>query len=239
LSGEHDREKRRAVVEKAVLDGITRTTARDQQKGIGPSEIGQDCDFCVGLALTRRYPQLRRGVDAEPVLLEESSYRRFSLKAWTGTATHEKLERDVEFPGLLKEHTFEVYWMEGYGQIVGHVDAAFLEQLTALDYKTKDVAKIRYFKLNGVPQKEAVQLMLYGWALERAGHPVEDVGLCYIPRDSNTLGDIWTAFAVYRSDYAERALERLEKLWQRVRSGDLAALERDPECYECNQSFRI
>src|SRR5690606_39693414 len=91
------------------------------------------------------------------------------------------------------------------------------DYVAVLDYKTSDVSKIRSYQVAGVPDSYVFQTNLYGYGLEQSGRTPEDVAISFIPRDSNTVNDVWTCFAPYRRDLAEQALIRLEEVWQRVR----------------------
>lgn len=225
-----DHERRRRLV-KAVTDTITRSSARDEQKSVGPSEIGDPCGRCLGQALCRKYPEL--WWDHEPPPADT-----FSLKAWVGTAAHEKLERELEYPGAVKEITVPITHLPEYGDISGHCD--LYAERTVLDYKTKDLHKIRELKLQGRPPvKELVQTNLYGHGARQTGHAVEDLCLFYIPRDSNRLDDCFPAFLTPNEEVVRRSLERLAKVWELVRNGKGHELTAHADCYRCVVRYRI
>lgn len=219
-----DHERRRRLV-KVVTDTITRSSARDEQKSVGPSEIGDPCGKCLGQALCRKYPEL--WWDHEPPPPDT-----FGLKAWVGTAIHQRLDRELEHPGALKEIRVFVTDLPEYGEITGSCDL-YAEQ-TVLDYKSKDLHKIRELKLQGrPPTKELVQTNLYGHGAMQAGHPVKDLCLFYIPRDSNRLKDVFPAFLEPNEEVVRRSLDRLGKVWELVRNGRGHELESHPGCYNC------
>lgn len=225
-----DHARRRRLV-KAVTDTITRSTARDEQKSVGPSEIGDPCGRCLGQALCRKYPEL--WWDHEPPPPDT-----FSLKAWTGTAAHEKLDRDLDYPGALREITVPITHLPDYGEITGHCD--LYAERTVLDYKTKDLNKIRDLKLVGKPPtKELVQTNLYGHGAKQLGHAVEDLCLFYIPRDSNRLDDCFPAFLQPNEVVVERSLGRLLDVWRMVMDGKGHELESHAECYSCMLKYRF
>lgn len=222
--------RRRRLV-KAVTDTMTRSTARDEQKSVGPSEIGDPCGRCLGQALTRKYPEL--WWDHEPPPTDT-----FSLKAWLGTTAHEKLERDMEYPDAQKEIRFTITSLPEYGEITGSCD--LYAESTVLDYKTKDLSKIRTLKLEGrPPTRELVQINLYGHGARQAGHLVEDLCLFYIPRDSNRLDDVFPAFLRPNEAVVERSLDRLHKVWEMVRNGRGHELESHAGCYTCVLKYRL
>lgn len=209
---------------RAIIQGITRKTGRDEQKSIGPSEIGNPCDYCVGRALCRRYPQYWPDDTAHD--------DHFSLKAWMGTAVHEKLERDVELEGALKESTVNICELDGYGPISGHVDLIWNGIIT--DYKTIDRSRLDLLRLHGAPVSYVRQINLYAYGASRNhGMDASVVCLLFIPRDSNKIGDAMRIASRADAAVAEDALARLEGLWDRVRRGEGPMFSSSEECYRC------
>lgn len=237
-----DHDRRRAIF-RHITGAIRQPTARDEQKSIGPSEIGDPCGWCVGKALCRKYPEHWWGP------AEDLKEEHFSLKAWTGTAVHEKLERDVRghihgYGQFYKEATVPIVDLDGYGLVKGHVDV--LAPATVLDYKNRDLNDIRKIKLSGVlPQKELVQTNLYGHGARQLGMPVEDLCTIYIPRDSNYPEDIFPAFLEPSEAVVERSLERLSSIWETVRSGRGDTLkpfeggDKAKPCYSCVLRYKL
>lgn len=232
----------RQRIKKLLHTAVTMRSKRDVQSSVGPSEIGQECDFCLGMALTRKYPEYR----PDHLVLSNG----FSLKAWTGTATHEHLEtkfhdpqwcREVDFDRdyeeVLTEHTYPITYLDGYGEISGHVDLIYhtgWDYSAIVDHKTTDMDKLRAYRAHGLPIRYVVQGHLYGLGWHnRYGYPPVDVGFNFIPRDSNSADDIWVCFAAYDPRVAERALTRLSQVWQDVRAGKLESLERHSDCFTC------
>lgn len=229
--GEEPREK----IRKLLYTAVTFDTPRDKQKSIGPSEIGDECDYCVGVALTRKYPEY-----ASPEAREIT--RSFSLKAWNGTALHAHLENTLSAMDVLDgvtldiERTVDIFELSGYGTISGHVDLTVrtTDYLAIVDHKSTDLHKLKNIRFNGVPTNYVAQLNLYAFGVQKAdGVIVDDVGLHFIPRDSNRVDDVWVGFAPYTQAVVDQSLERLEAIWLRVRNGDLEALERDAKCFNC------
>lgn len=211
---------RRRKIAAQVTATITAPGERSKQRSVGPSEIAGRCDYCLGRALVRKYPELD---------WEQPEPDRFSLKAWLGTAVHEKLERD--HPHGVHESKVYITELDGYGMISGHCDL-FVDE-TVIDFKTKDMRVLDGIKLNGPPPSEVFQINLYAYGFANAGERVEDVGLFYIPRDSNRAEDIHPVFGAYKPAVAERAIQRLEKVWDRVREGAGEVLESGSDCYPC------
>lgn len=120
---------------------ITKPSARDKQRAPGPSDLGDTCDICVARKLANFL-----GVGAYPK-------GDFSLKAWIGTAVHEKLERDLPsvYRHAQREITVQVADIPGVGIVSGHVDV-FLPRYRALvDWKTSDMDKMIKYKKNCGP----------------------------------------------------------------------------------------
>lgn len=223
----------RFKIKELIKRGITKPTLRDEQSMVGPSELGTKCDFCLGVALTRAYPEYRLGL--------MDSANSFGLKAWQGTAVHEKLERDIpevswEGATVVQENKVAVYELDGYGTISGHVDLVWYtgDYLAVVDLKTTDRVKLKGYKLNGVPDSYVFQLNLYGYGIAQSWRDPDDVAISFIPRDSNDVDDVWTCFAPYNAAIAETALDRLEWVWGKVRKGDLMLLAQDTDdCWNC------
>lgn len=245
-------ELERNQVKDLLRRAVTAPSARDEQSSVGPSELGDPCDFCLGVGLTRKYPEFRpEGVEPR---------RSFSLKAWNGTAVHSHLEANLArldatedgppWYQLMLEPTVTIWELEHYGTITGHVDLVYMlwhevpenlhqvpDYAAVVDHKTIDKDKLRQMRLTGVvPDKHVFQDNIYGYGLEHyVGVRPTDVGLHFIPRDSNSAEDIWPVFDRYRPEVAEMALERLETVWHRVRSGELMKLSSHDECFNCNR----
>lgn len=241
----------RDAAKRLLKSAVTERTERDEQSMVGPSELGQPCDRCLGMALTRAYPEYRpQGTVLPP--------RSFSLKAWNGTAVHAALEKSLErrlqhmadkdFAArgcrvhLWIEEKLPIHHLEGYGTIHGHVDLILsvfdgegnLVYLAVIDHKTTDKDKLKLYRADRVPDPYAFQVNLYGLGVHKArGRAPDDVGLHFIPRDLNDPDAIWVCFAPYRPEAAEMALDRAARVWSRVRAYELDSLESSPECFSC------
>ncbi|QJD53639.1 Cas4 family exonuclease [Streptomyces phage Kela] len=115
---------------------ITRPSARDKQQTPGPSDLADKCDLCVARKIAS---SLGMGTHTE---------RGFSLKAWLGTAVHEKLEKDL--PGVYahaeREITVDIAHIPGIGLVQGHVDLFLSRKKTLVDYKTTDMKKLKGYQ---------------------------------------------------------------------------------------------
>jgi hypothetical protein len=131
-----DQEKIRNFVEGITVAAITKPSARDKQRAPGPSDLADKCDLCVARKI------------AASLGLGSHTERGFSLKAWNGTAVHEKLERDM--PSIYRqaeqEITVDVAHIPGIGLVRGHVDVFLPRHRTLVDYKTTDMSRLKKYK---------------------------------------------------------------------------------------------
>lgn len=120
-----DQENIRSFVEGIAVATITKPSARDKQRAPGPSDLADKCDLCVA-----------RKISASMGLGTHTD-RGFSLKAWLGTAVHEKLERDLPeiYAHAEQEITVDVADIPGVGKVVGHVDVFLPRKRTLVDWK--------------------------------------------------------------------------------------------------------
>lgn len=128
-------------VEGIAVATITRPSQRDQQKAPGPSDLADKCDVCV----TRKI--------AAYLGLGGRVNRGFSLKAWVGTAVHEKLERDLPhvYPHAEREITVEIGDIPGIGKVTGHTDVFLPRKRTVVDWKTTDLDKLEKYRKGAGP----------------------------------------------------------------------------------------
>jgi hypothetical protein len=162
--------------------------------------------------------------------------RKFSLKAWNGTAVHQKIERDLPrvYAHAQHEITVTIAEIPGLGTIKGHIDLYLPKLATLTDIKTTDMKKLAVYRAAGVPHAHQGQTMLYLYGLREEGKPADTATLAYIPRDSNRLSDIWVTSCAYRHDIAVGLLNRTRQIVEVVRSGDTSALMSDQDCYVCH-----
>lgn len=217
--------RKRLFVRDVVHATIQRPSARDKQVLPGPSDLANPCDVCVA----------RKIIESQGIS-EGEQPGNFSLKAWNGTAVHQKIERDL--PGIYghaeQEITVTIAHIEGLGTIKGHIDIYFPRMATITDVKTTDMKKLAVYRATRVPHSHEGQTMLYLYGLRKSGRKADTATLAYIPRDSNRLSDIWVASCAFREDIAVALLNRTRHLVEVVRSGDTSALASDPDCFVCH-----
>lgn len=215
----------RHYVNAITVATITRSSARDMQRMPGPSDLANPCDLCVARRLAQSCGvQMAQAPD------------HFSLKAWFGTAMHEKLERDLPavYPHAQQEITVPVSIIQGLGQVKGHVDIYLPKKRSMGDWKSTDMKKLDKIRTYGVSASHLGQTMLYMYGLRKSGLKCDYATLTYIPRDSQNVSDIWVVSCAYREDVAVGLLNRTNSLMRRLTEGDVGSFQIDPDCYVCN-----
>jgi len=220
----------RHFVNSIALATITQNSSRDVQKLPGPSDLANPCDLCVARRIAGCC-----GIDMRQVP------RQFSLKAWVGTALHEKLERDLPrvYPYAHQEITVPIAVIPDLGEIKGHVDAYFPRRLIMSDWKSTDMKKLDKIRAHGVSAAHFGQTMLYMFGLKKKGLECDYATLTYLPRDSAEVSDIWVASCAYREDVAVGLLNRTRSLIERLKAGDVGSMESDEDCFVCHVQHRI
>lgn len=226
----------------AAVSNVFAPTERDKQTRIGVSEIGDDCERCIADKLLGiPHDMGNAGVPLAPFL---------------GTAFHSFAEsRTRNDPNVLVEQRVEVCDLEDYGRISGSVDRFDIAAATVLDWKLLSRKKISAFKKSikwdsELPQfantiagaqfrKYYIQIMLYGYGLTQLGYEVAHCSIVALPRDCSVevVPDSINEFSFpWRQDVAFAALERLQSIWERVRShgGDVDSLQSSPICWYCS-----
>ncbi len=219
-----------------VLDLMRQQSARDKQTKIGPSGIGNPCDYCLGLAVSGQTP---------------GGPNHFWMGARIGTAIHETLEKaasqHVEKPrssyfaaleGALLESKVRICVIEGYGMIQGSADLVLTAEDHLVDYKTTTRKKMDKLKLDGPSQEYIIQQQLYMYGLNtNHGMNIKRASLVYIARDGSSNADVHVVSFDYDEHTAELALERLELIINVVKQGGLDTLESHPDCFDCTNKY--
>lgn len=136
-----DQQNIRSFVEGIAVATIMKPSKRDKQTAPGPSDLADKCDLCVARKI------------ATSLGLGDNGDRGFSLKAWLGTAVHEKLERDMPsiYPHAEQEIEVEIGNVPGVGLVVGHIDVYLPELACLIDWKTTDIKKLRGYRSQAGP----------------------------------------------------------------------------------------
>lgn len=130
-----------AFVHGLTVATITQPSKRDRQKAPGPSDLAGKCDLCVARKI------------ANSLSLGSYVESGFSLKAWLGTAVHEKMERDLPkiFFGAHQEIEVSIGDIPDVGPVVGHIDLFLPEKRALVDWKTTDMKKLVDYKKDAGP----------------------------------------------------------------------------------------
>lgn len=131
----------RAFVDGIAVATIMRPSQRDKQTAPGPSDLADPCDVCVARCI------------AASLGLGSRTPQSFSLKAWLGTAVHEKLERDLPhvYPHAEQEITVLIEDIPGIGLVKGHLDVFLPRKRAVVDWKTTDLSKLRTYRKQAGP----------------------------------------------------------------------------------------
>lgn len=174
-----------------AISSSSKSSSRSKQKSIGPSEIG-GCRRAVYM----RYHNA------------ESVNETIVLPAIMGTAIHEKIQRIFRHSDPWEDRfLIEKEFAAEDGSLVGHVDMYDKERKEIIDWKTTKKSNLSYFP--SVQQRWQVQV--YGWLVQQAGHPVENVTLVAIPRDGDER-DIVYHTEPYNFEMVESALAWLNEV---------------------------
>lgn len=195
------------VLAESIRDAIwtaEASTARSQQKAVGFSEIGQDCERRLALKMAGA---------------PETNYSD-PLKAMVGTGGHLILaEHFRRLNAMVGRERYLVEQPVSYRTVPGTVDLFDRRIGTVVDWKFKALAKIK--ALAKKPLREGiggnsyyVQAHGYGTALAMAGETVKDVALVFVPVDG-TLADIYVWREPLDVGVADGAINRVEDIRHR------------------------
>lgn len=202
-----------------LIERFTEIDERSQQKLIGPSEIGLDCDRCLAKKLLQ-IPMTRE-------------------TAWLpaiGRAVHNWLERE------LKKCGDDCGWMSerkvpigiiGDRLIKGTADA--FKNGVVLDFKVVGETTLKKVKSKGASSVYRGQAHSYGRGFELEGYEVTHVMVLYLPRNSPTLANAEKHIEPYSREIAAQVLERAHAIYNTVTTDPsaLIRLPRATDCYDC------
>lgn len=223
----------------AFREVLSVPTKRDQQVTVGPSDLSDPCNFCLGRKMAG-----------------EAELRSFSMPLFLGSAIH-KITEWLVSPGMMAEMdrttlAYEVFgadtvstelsirkaiFIEGYGWCPAHVDLVLPDELALVDWKSTQMKYLRLYKVKGPPTAHIGQVMLYLHALRTNGYNVEKAVLVYVPKDAGSLYDIWAYELEYDAEAVAKIKQRAEAIMQWVAAGRWNELARDPECHRCNPGY--
>jgi hypothetical protein len=190
---------------------------RTLQRRIGPSEIGNPCQRCLAhkLAGTPERPEV-------------------GWLPYIGTCVHEMLantfvqheitrEQLGMPPRFLSEHKVNIGPILG-DDITGHADLFDTHTGTVVDFKIVGTTTLKQAKARGAKTQYATQAHLYGYGLERMGHPVSRVAIWFMPRNAISLRDGFFWEGPYNPNIAKWAMADANELAAKIRALGLPAL---------------
>ena len=225
----------------ALREIMLTPTARDEQVTIGPSDLGDPCDYHLGMKMAGEKPQ-----------------REFSMFPWLGTAIHTLIEKLVSVKNLtlhpgMNEMAWELFGapsgartevkificnIPGYGDVWGSIDVLLIGENCIVDWKSSSLKKIKTYKLHGLDPSNQGQVIMYIGGARKAGYNVEAGVLVYIPRDGGDPSQIYAVEVPWDEAEFNSIIERATVIQQWVAAGRWRELDRDPHCYSCNPGYR-
>lgn len=188
-----------------IIGWADANSTRSKQKMLGPSEIGDPCERRIGYGLAG---------------IPEVNFRADPWAAIVGTSIHGWLENavnryqaEVQDLGWKAEATLQVDDL-----VVGHTD--LYVRPDSVDYKSKSKDMMDKIRKDGPSEREILQGHLYGLGHHRAGRPVRDVVLVFVPRDGR-LKDMHIWRQPFNIDLALAALERMYGIANKVIIADV------------------
>jgi hypothetical protein len=155
-----------------------------------------------------------------------------------GTAFHYWAEHHQTIPGAITEQKVTVGEILGYGVIKGTLDLYLPHRKTIVDFKLVGKNTRQAAMIDGPSTQYRGQQHLYGKGATAAGYEVKKIAIAYIPRDSFTLRDLHVHEEDYQPVFAQRVLDRAQKVWNYSSSGRVEELPSDKECYDCIREGR-
>lgn len=219
-----------------VIENGIRQQPRSQQKLIGPSEIGTDCDHCLAAKLADW----------------EETERDVAWLPFIGTAVHAELAsifdadnaratKAGDRPRWRVEKRVEVGTIGGH-HISGTCDLYDTFTGTVLDWKIVGAQTLRTAKASAKPVYR-VQGQLYGLGQENAGHTPKRVAIAHLPRNAISLAQAVIHVEDYHPAIAHQAIERanrihanlttLASLGIEIRDSWITTQDRADGCFSC------
>lgn len=216
-----------------IINWADTHSARSQQVAIGPSEIGNPCDQRVARVLAG---------------MEQKNGRFDPWAGIVGTSIHawmqNAVDRYLKESGLPAGHPLRAWKTEvrvkADDLIAGSSD---LYTGDVVDYKSSSSDKIKVMRAKGkeaIPPSYLVQGHIYGLGQDKAGRPVRDIVLVFMPRNG-LIKDMYLYREPYDVDVALKALDRMYRIADELieanlpESGDWSTIEMMPsnDCWYC------
>lgn len=185
------------------IQNVVRTAAaahpRHNQRAIGPSEIGEECDRRVMYQL----------LDMDSARIDHGdpwpSVVGVAVHAWLADAFLAENKRLNDLRYLVET---KVKLTDGIG---GTCDLFDLKEREVIDHKVLGTTSMRKLKSGNIPARYRTQVHLYGYGFRLAGLDVSTVTLALYPR-SGWLDDLYRWSEPYDESLAIAAMDRLANL---------------------------
>ena len=183
----------------------SKSDSRSKQTAIGPSQFG-GCRKALWLQIHNA---------------PRTNTNTLRFPSMYGTAIHQYiLQAFKNLDPFGERYLLEQEVYDEVRDLMGHVDCYDIVNKQVIDWKSTKKNNLRYFP----SQQQRWQVQLYGYLLERAGHPVETVTLVAIPRDG-TEQDMVYHSEPFNMEIVNEAFAWLES----VKSAEtVPAPEKDP-----------
>ncbi len=217
-----------------IIHWADENSERSKQLAIGPSEIGLDCDQRVARILAGM-PQINNRFDPWAGIVGTS------IHSWMKEAVDKYLDQHIiPINGDLDRRWLTETRVHANEFISGSSD---LYNGDVVDYKSAAAEKIKLMWKKGreaIAPHYLVQGHIYGLGNKRAGRPVRDIVLVFVPRNG-LIKDMYLYREPYNEQIALDAINRLYRLADEMtaaglpESGDWNAIARTPsgDCWYC------
>ncbi|UQE73862.1 hypothetical protein MYK68_14095 [Gordonia sp. PP30] len=180
-----------------IVDGH-KLHPRSQQMRLGPSEIGNPCARRLAYGLIEA-PKAGGFDDPLPSIV--------------GTGMHAQLEELAErantrlgWPRYLTERRVEIR-----PGLTGSCDLYDVQEAAVWDWKGPSTNRLRHYRDHGPSAVYRTQAHLYGRGYRRAGFPVKQVGIAFLPR-GGWLKDARAWTEPYDDTVVDTALDRIDRI---------------------------
>lgn len=187
---------------------------RSAQVHMGPSEIGSPCDRRIAMTL----------MGIPPV-----NYTGDGLAAWVGTQSHRGMAEIYEHANGNSGRFAVETRLNFPSKLVPKGTADLLDRKlrVIIDWKWMGYWSLKKLIESGPSETYQVQAHVYAYGATVRGEKVDRVAIVGMPRQGNSLDEMFVWSAPYDKAIAEAALKRVEDIGKRVEGW--ATLGRDVE----------
>lgn len=206
-----------------IINDYIDNDPRNLQKEIGPSEIGDPCEYCLGARLAGFKP--KRNGDG--------------WLTYIGSVVHNDLDANV-LPGHVEWATAKrlfVGIIDGR-RIEGTTDASYVaDPFTVVDFKVVGKRTLDTVKFEEMKRVYRYQTQIYGLGYAIEGNPPLHAAVAFLPREERFIKRGYWWSEPYDEDVAVEALERASRIARDIRVLGWETvgptLEQLDGCYNC------